>query len=502
MQDDFTAPWWLGLADEPSIMSIERTPARSIQFDSRSVQNGDIFVAIRGEISDGHDYLDEAVSNGAIALVLDQGRSRPDITIPQYEVINSRAALAKISNAFENYPGESLCLIGVTGTNGKSTTSFILNSILTEAGLTTGMMTTIETRVGKRVLDNQTRLTSQEAPDIQSKLASMRSSDCSHVIIEATSIGLDMHRLDGCEFDLAIFTNLTPDHLDYHGDLTSYVEAKALLFSKLKQSGHAVINSADKYAPLFTEVAEAEGAIISGYSLINAANIDMSTSGTVFEYTFTGSSKSEKIQSRLIGNYNLENILAAIRAGEALGISPDFIRSGIEKLPQIPGRMEVVCQEPFTVIVDYAHTEDSVGEVLSTLNRVNLGARKIVVIGCAGERDKDRRTGIGRALAKGANYALLTDEDPRSEDSLQILDEISLAMTQAGKIEEEFFQKIPDRKTAIQKAFELAGEGDIVLIAGKGHESSIEYKNKAIPWSDVDIAIEILNELGVAADSI
>mgnify|MGYP006106705377 FL=1 len=502
MQRDVSAPWWLGLSGEPSATSVEPIPARSIQFDSRKVQKGDVFVAIKGMVADGHDYLDEAVRNGAIALILDQGRSRVDIPIPQYEVRNSRASLAKISTAFENYPGDSLCLVGVTGTNGKSTTSFILNSILGKASLTTGMMTTIETRIGDKVLDNGTRLTSQEAPYIQSKLATMKSSGCSHVIIEATSIGLDMHRLDGCKFDVAIFTNLTSDHLDYHGDLASYVQAKTLLFRKLKENGHAVINGSDEYARVFTEIAAGQGATTSEYNINNVTNIKMSTSGTAFEYTFAGANNSEKIQSRLVGNYNLENMLAAIQTAESLGIKPDFIRSGIEELEQIPGRMEVVCREPFTVIVDYAHTEDSVEEVLGTLDQISHAARKIVIVGCAGERDRDRRTGIGRALAHGANYALLTDEDPRGEDSMQILDEIATAMTQVGKTEGEFFEKIPDRRAAIKRAFELAEEGDIVLIAGKGHESSIEYKSGVIPWSDVDTAIEVLNELGLEADPI
>jgi UDP-N-acetylmuramyl-tripeptide synthetase len=497
VQGDFEAPWWLGLSDEPSVHDVQPVPARSIQFDSRNVQGGDVFVAIRGAISDGHDYLDEAVANGAIALIIDQGRHRPDIKIPQYEVINPRASLAKISAAFENQPGNSLCLIGVTGTNGKSTTSFILNSILERAGLVTGMMTTIETRIGNEILSNSTRLTSQESPEIQSKLALMAARGCSHIIIEATSIGLHSRRLDGCEFDLAIFTNLTPDHLDYHGDIDSYVQAKALLFTKLRHCGDAIINGSDEHSSAFQTTAETREAIVSLYSLADVTNIKMSNSGTVFEYTFFGESKPTQIQSRLIGNYNLENMLAAIRAAEALGIKSEFIRMGIRELSQIPGRMEIVCREPFTVIVDYAHTEDGVSEVLSALDRVNTEARKIVVIGCAGERDKDRRAGIGHAVAEAANFVLLTDEDPRGEDSLEILNEISHSIMRAGKLEGDFFEKIPDRRSAIRRAFEVADEGDIVLIAGKGHESSIEYKNGTIPWSDVDVAVEILSEFNI-----
>jgi UDP-N-acetylmuramoyl-L-alanyl-D-glutamate--2,6-diaminopimelate ligase len=479
------------------VHDVKPIPARSIQFDSRKVQGGDVFVAISGTISDGHDYLDEAVANGAIALIIGQGRHRPDIKIPQYEVINPRVSLAKISAAFENHPGNSLCLIGVTGTNGKSTTSFILNSILEKAGLVTGMMTTIETRIGNEILSNSTRLTSQESPEIQNKLALMAARGCSHIIIEATSIGLHMRRLDGCEFDLAIFTNLTPDHLDYHGDIASYVNAKALLFAKLKRHGDAIINGSDEYSSVFQTTAEAQEAIVSLYNLANVTNIKMSNSGTVFQYTFLGENKPTEIQSRLIGNYNLENILAAIRAAEALGINSEFIRKGIWELPQIPGRMEIVSREPFTVIVDYAHTENGVSEVLSALDLVNSKARKIVVIGCAGERDKDRRAGIGHAVAEAANFVLLTDEDPRSEDSLEILNEISHSIMRAGKLEGDFFEKIPDRRSAIRRAFEVAREGDIVLIAGKGHESSIEYKNATIPWSDVDVAVEILNEFKI-----
>ena len=497
MRGNFEAPWWLGLDDEPSVLDVKFSPARSIQFDSRNVQTGDIFVAIKGANSDGHDYLDEAVTNGAIALVVDQGCRRDDIAIPQYEVINTRKSLAKISAAFENYPGNSLCLIGVTGTNGKSTTSFILNSILEEAGLVTGIMTTIETRIGSEILNNPTRLTSQESPEIQSNLALMASKGCSHVIIEATSIGLHAHRLDGCKFDLGIFTNLTPDHLDYHGDITSYVEAKALLFEKIKQGGHAIINSSAQYSQIFETVADTREATVSRYNLADATNIEMSASGTVFEYSFLNEREPTQIQSNLIGNYNLENTLAAIRASEALGIGSEFIKMGIQQLPQIPGRMEVVSREPFTVIVDYAHTEDGVMEILSTLDRVNSEARKIVVIGCAGERDKDRRTGIGRAVAQAADFVLLTDEDPRGEDPLKILDEIGNSITYAGKIEGDFFEKIPDRRSAIRRAFEVADEGDIVLIAGKGHESSIEYKSGPISWSDVDAAKEILNEFKI-----
>jgi UDP-N-acetylmuramoyl-L-alanyl-D-glutamate--2,6-diaminopimelate ligase len=325
----------------------------------------------------------------------------------------------------------------------------------------------------------------------------MAARGCSHIIIEATSIGLHSRRLDGCEFDLAIFTNLTPDHLDYHGDIDSYVQAKALLFTKLRHCGDAIINGSDEHSSAFQTTAETREAIVSLYSLADVTNIKMSNSGTVFEYTFFGESKPTQIQSRLIGNYNLENMLAAIRAAEALGIKSEFIRMGIRELSQIPGRMEIVCREPFTVIVDYAHTEDGVSEVLSALDRVNTEARKIVVIGCAGERDKDRRAGIGHAVAEAANFVLLTDEDPRGEDSLEILNEISHSIMRAGKLEGDFFEKIPDRRSAIRRAFEVADEGDIVLIAGKGHESSIEYKNGTIPWSDVDVAVEILSEFNI-----
>ena len=492
-------PGWSGQL-EPEFR-IDETLASSIQSissDSRQVSSGTLFIAVQGENYDGHDFVNDAVERGAVGVVISTGRKATSLAVPQIEVSDTRRAVAAISAAFYDHPSRKMKLIGVTGTNGKSSTSIILHSLLMSAGLQAGLMTTIVTKIGRIEKENPTRLTLQEAPEVQRALSEMRESGCTHVILEATSIGLDLGRLDYCEFEGAIFTNLTPDHLDYHLTMSAYREAKGLLFSKIRPSGFAVINGMDAEASFFKSLVEGESVSVIEYSRDELVRLEMSTEGTRFRCQLVGRVQPSTLITNLFGTYNMENLLAAIRACEVLGLDDDSLESGIVSIDKIPGRLDVVLEKPVTVVVDYAHSEDSLRQTLVILREAfdpQSNQQIIVVIGSAGERDPERRYGIARALATDADTIILTDEDPRSEDSGLIIETIAHAVIDAGFKDSDHMLKIPDRRKAIARGLELARQGDILLVSGKGHETSIEYEFGSIAWSDTGVVLEEWNSL-------
>ncbi|MDA0269621.1 MAG: UDP-N-acetylmuramoyl-L-alanyl-D-glutamate--2,6-diaminopimelate ligase [Chloroflexi bacterium] len=476
---------------------------RAVQFDSRDVTPGDLFVCISGERADGHDFASQAVRSGAVALIAEAGRggALQGLGVPVVEVATPRAVMASAAAAHEGYPARSLKMIGVTGTDGKSTTSFLLHAALSACGLKTGLLTTIESKIADRVLPNPTRLTSQEAPVVQRMLAEMLAEGCTHAVVEATSIGLDLHRLDHCALDVAVFTNLTPDHLDFHGDLQKYRAAKGRLFELLdatdrgkKRRGTAVLNRDD---PAWHYMASRTRARVVTYALdddeadVTVEDLMQWPDGSTFALS-TGE-ESLEASIRLPGRFNVANAAAAVTAAAALGLNAMQAAAGIAACEGVPGRMQRIDGAPFTVIVDYAHTADALAKVVETV-RPAVEGRVIVVFGCAGERGMERRTGLGGVAARVVDYAVLTDEDPRSEPSDAIIDDIARAMLAAGAVEGEHFERIPDRRAAIARALNLAQPADLVLLAGKGHESTIEYADGPRPWDDRETARELIAE--------
>lgn len=469
-------------------------PVRAIQFDSRQVEAGDLFVCIPGGHADGHAFARGAVERGAAALVCLAGREAEvgSLGVPVVGVANPRATLAQVSAAHEDYPGKKLTVIGVTGTDGKSTTCFFVLAALEGARLKAGLITTIECRIAGTTTPNPTRLTSQEAPFIQRLLAEMVDAGCTHAVVEATSIGLEQHRLDACEFNAAIFTNLTPDHLDYHGTLDAYRKAKGRLFEMLPAASHgrspgvAVINSDDKAGRYMANRTKAR---VITYSLqdqeadVVTEDVMLWDDGSTFALTADEEDESVECSVRLPGDFNVANAVAAITCATALGLDVGAVAMGVAACAGVPGRMERITGAPFPVVVDYAHTGEALRKAAGTLRDVTNG-RLIAVFGCAGERGKERRTGMGAAAATTVDLAILTDEDPRSEVSEAIIDDIAQAMLAAGAVEGEGFERIPDRRAAIARAFEVAQPGDLVLIAGKGHETTIEYASGAVPFDD------------------
>ena len=483
---------------------------RTVQFDSRAVEPGDLFACIEGQRFDGHDFAVGAARAGAVAIVASAGRgaSLGDASVPVIEVPDTRRALSSIAAAHEGYPARQLTVVGITGTDGKSTTAFLTVAALEGCGIRTGLLSTVESRVAGRTVPNPTRLTTQEAPYVQRLLAEMVEAGCTHAVVEATSHGLALHRLDGCEFDIAVLTNLTPDHLDFHGTFEQYRAAKQRLFAMLGEPSRksaerrikrvAVLNADD---PQWRHFAGATTARTVSYAIddrhadVRAAELMAWPDGS----TFTIHNGEEELEAsvRLPGRFNVANATAAITVAAVLGLPVDGAAAGVASCPGVPGRMERIGGAPCEVVVDYAHTPEAMAQVLGELRPLVEG-RLIVVFGCAGERAHDRRSGLGQAVARLADYAVLTEEDPRSEPPEEIIDQIAAAMIAAGAAEGEAFERVPDRGRAIRRALGLATAGDLVLIAGKGHESSIERADGPQPWDDRAAAREAIAALGAA----
>ncbi|MSQ42301.1 MAG: UDP-N-acetylmuramoyl-L-alanyl-D-glutamate--2,6-diaminopimelate ligase [Dehalococcoidia bacterium] len=476
--------------------------AGAIRHDSREVRPGDVFVCIRGERADGHVFAPAAVSAGAVALVAQAGHEAPlaALGVPVAVVPDTRVALAALAVAHEGYPGRRLTVVGVTGTDGKSTTAAFTLAALEGCGLRAGLLTTVGTCVAGRELPNPTRLTTQEAPYVQHLLAEMVEAGCTHAVVEATSHGLALHRLDGCEFDVAVLTNLSPDHLDFHGSFEAYRAAKARLFAMLDEPTTkpvrrvAVLNADDAHWGAFARATHAE---IATYGLrarsadVRAREIVPWPDGSTFVVTVGDESVEASV--RLPGRFNVANATAAIAVAAVLGLDPQAAAAGVAGCAGVPGRMERIEGAPFAVVVDYAHTPEAMRQVLAALRELVEG-RLIVVFGCAGERARERRSGIGAAVAELADYAVVTEEDPRSEPPEAIAGEIAQALIAGGAAEGERFERVPERRAAIARAIALARPGDLVLLAGKGHESTIERAGGPLPWDERAVARALIAE--------
>jgi len=465
----------------------------SIHYDSRQVRRGSLFVAIRGLARDGHDYIPQAIEAGAVAVVAESGRIPFPLPsqLTLLQVPDSRLALAQISANFYHHPSRRLRLIGVTGTNGKTTTTYLIESIFSQAGHRVGVIGTISYRfAGQEVVAERT---TPESLDLQRILWEMAEQGIDPVVMEVSSHSLELGRVAGCEFDLAIFTNLTHDHLDFHGDLNRYLRAKLRLFSSLGRTQEkvtrkrALINMDD---PLAQQVLQSTSVEAWGYGLvedgqIRASHLEWSRTGMWMQIETPQGPL--KVQSHLMGEHNVYNILAAVGAGLWGGIPPSEIEEGIGKLHRVPGRWErVEAGQGFIVVVDYAHTADALERVLKAARSMCEG-RVIAVFGCGGDRDRTKRPLMGEVAAKYSDYFIITSDNPRSEDPWSIISEIEQGVERAypGKGK---YDKIMDRREAISKAIEIAQEKDLVIVAGKGHESCQILRDRSIPFDDREVA--------------
>ena len=457
----------------------------SIAYDSRRVQRDGLFVALRGEKSDGHDFIGQAIEKGATVIVAERAEKNSRATCVVVE--NTRTTMADLAARFYNFPARKLKLAGVTGTNGKTTTTFLVKHICEKAGMRCGLLGTVRYEIGERVLP--AARTTPESLDLQELLAQIRDAGCKAAAMEVSSHALAQERARDLEFDVAVFTNLTQDHLDYHGTMENYFAAKAKLFGQLarqekKKKPVAIINLDDRYGQkLIGKIDNKTSVVTFGTGLkadFRASNYRMEFGGTSYQLDARG--KSYLVRVPLIGRFNVANSLAALAAANALGIGLREAVLSLAKSPQVPGRLEMVpAKRQFQVFVDYAHTPDALLNVLKTLRELDP-RRLIVVFGCGGNRDREKRPLMGAVADQNADYAIVTSDNPRKEDPDKIIAEIEKGFRGNQ------FEKITDRAAAIGRAIELAQPRDIVLIAGKGHENYQEFADHTVPFEDIQVA--------------
>jgi UDP-N-acetylmuramoyl-L-alanyl-D-glutamate--2,6-diaminopimelate ligase len=496
-----------GSAGEP----IGSLPIHGITFDSRHVRAASVFVAVPGAHSDGHDYVAASAALGAAAAIVE--RPVDGARIPQIVVDDTRLALATVSAWWYGDPSLELGVIGITGTDGKTTTSFLATAVLEAAGISTGLITTAGAKIGAVRTANAEHVTTPEAPELQKTLRAMVEAGNEVAIVETTSHGLALHRVAEIAYDVAVFTNLTHEHLELHGTFEAYRDAKLSLFQRLGEAGPAkstarawpriaIVNADDPAAALFIAAARNGGARIMTYGEtatadVLAAEVDEGRRSTSIKVVTPRGTID--IDLRLAGRFNVLNCLAAVAIGEALDLDPDKTRAALAAVAGVPGRMERVdCGQPFGVIVDYAHSPASLQKVLETLAPMAQagGGGLIAVFGSAGERDTQKRPMMGRVAGDLCRLVVVTDEDPRGEDSATILGEIAVGAESAGRRMGEDLLLIGDRRAAIESAFDRALPGDVVLLAGKGHEQTIIRSDGPMPWDERSEAVRALDRLG------
>jgi UDP-N-acetylmuramoyl-L-alanyl-D-glutamate--2,6-diaminopimelate ligase len=496
----------------------DRLAVRSLTHDSRAVRPGALFVAVPGEHADGHSFVEAAAAAGAVAAIVERPVVAP---IPQLVVDRSRRALATAAGWWYGDPSAELGVIGITGTDGKTTTSFLATAALEAAGIPTGMLGTAALEIGDLREPNPEHATTPEAPRLQAILRAMVTAGDRAAVVETTSHGLALERVAGVRYDVAILTNVTHEHLELHGSWEAYRDAKRSLFERLAAGPEnpvkaspgwprtGIVNANDPSADVFAEATHRAGARLLTYSAnpsrqpgdVSATNIVLDRWGEGLRLWYTAPSGEGSLRSPLNGGFNILNLLAVIALGEAIDLDPTAVRSGLESVKAVPGRMERVdAGQPFQVVVDYAHTPASLGGVLRELSwfakHQPRPGELIAVFGSAGERDTQKRPDMGRIAAERCRLVVLTDEDPRGEDREAILAEIAVGAIAAGKRRGRDLLLIPDRRAAIREALRQARPGDFVLLAGKGHEATILYADRAEPWDERAEALAALAELG------
>ena len=480
----------------------ENIEITALAYDSRRIAPDGLFIAVPGTHTDGRRFLADAALHGAVAA-LGPKTETSNLPLPYIEVGDVHIALANLACSFYGYPARQLCTIGVTGTDGKTTTSNLISTLLDMGGKRSGLMTTANFKMCGQEWENATRQSTLEALEIQELLRRMLDAGVTHAVIEATSHGLELQRVHGCAFDVAVVTNITHEHLDFHKTPENYRRAKARLFEMLAPARDkglgiqpiAILNRDDSSYEVLKPYCRVP---ILDYGFdqsaaVRAVDVQLHAYSTRFRAILPG--VEIDIETRLVGRFNVSNCLAAVAAAYSLGVQPADIARGLAGVTGVTGRMERIDEgQPFTVIVDYAHTPDSLEKVLSILRPLTAG-KLIVVFGSAGERDLQKRPSMGQIAAQKANFFVITDEDPREEDREQILRDIAKGARSAGKREGYDFLCIADRQRAIATAFAHAQPGDTVLLAGKGHEQSIIIGKEKISWDDRRVAREQLRLL-------
>lgn len=472
---------------------LRESTVTGVTHDSRAVARGYVFVAVPGQRTDGTTFAADAVKRGAVAVVAerDPGLGRD---VPWLPTSSARLVLPELAAAFYRHPSRDLMLVGVTGTNGKTTITYLLASVFDAAGLPAGRLGTVTFRVGPLPTDERDAShTTPEAPDVQRLLREMVDRGCRSCAMEVSSHALALHRADHLQFRAAIFTNLTRDHLDFHGDMAHYFAAKRRLFEMLPDGAPAIVNIDD---PSGAELARSLPRVVT-YGIdkradVRPARLELTLEGVAFDAETPHGTLS--IRSSLVGRPNVYNILATVAAATALGLPADAIERGVTALDRVPGRFEIVSStaDDVRVIVDYAHTDDALKHLLETTRALTSG-RLVAVFGCGGDRDRSKRPLMGAVAARLSDLVVLTSDNPRSEDPTRIIEDVirGLAPTpQPGAPERPRTAVVrqPDRKLAIEVAIRTAGPGDVVVIAGKGHEKYQLVRDRTIPFDDVDVA--------------
>ena len=470
------------LASEPAIAGVA--------YDSRRAARGHVFVALRGQRADGALYARQAIERGAVCVVSEQDPP-PDLAARWVGVTDGRLALALLSDRFHGHPSGAMQVIGITGTNGKTTTAHLVASVFDAAGRPSGLLGTVGYRIGSEL--RAATHTTPEAPDLQAMLREMADRGCRACAMEVSSHALALRRVDGMAFAAAIFTNLTRDHLDFHGDMESYFLAKRRLFEMLPADAPALVNADDPRASALLEVCGR--AVTYGVNRpadVTPGPVAFSLDGLAFEVRTPRGPLH--VRSPLVGRPNVYNILAAVAAGAALDLPSDAIERGIAALRGVPGRFEVVSAagDGVTVVVDYAHTDDALRNVLETARPLTKG-RLIAVFGCGGDRDRTKRPLMGAVAGRLSDLVILTSDNPRSEDPARIMEEIQRGITpdtRRGSAQPVLV--LVDRRAAIARAVELSRPGDVIVIAGKGHETYQIVGDRVLPFDDVAVAREAL----------
>ena len=474
---------------------------KGVAYDSRKVSPGSLFVALKGQHADGLQFVPQALARGAMAVV-SEAEPPADLKVPWIVVPDARRALAALAGAFFAHPSREMAVVGITGTNGKTTSAYLIGALFETAGTKCGILGTVVYRIGEQ--EREAARTTPEAPDVQLLLREMVDAGCGACAMEVSSHALALHRVDGTRFAAAVFTNLTRDHLDFHGDMETYFLAKRRLFELLPDDGVAIINADD-----------ARGAALSGfgrrtvtYGIDHAADVKaVEVSFSLGGLAFTADTPAGRVhvRSRLVGRPNVYNALATVATGVGLGLAPEIIERALAGVAGVPGRFQVVSDsgDDFTVVVDYAHTDDALKNLLETARP--LATRQLItVFGCGGDRDRTKRPLMGAVAARLSDVVVVTSDNPRSEEPAAIIEEVKLGIVspadrarpaeparngqRTGQARGPQLLAIVDRRAAIERAVDAAGAGDVVLIAGKGHEKYQQVGDKALPFDDVEVA--------------
>jgi UDP-N-acetylmuramoyl-L-alanyl-D-glutamate--2,6-diaminopimelate ligase len=477
---------------------------RGLEYDSRRVEPGDVFVAMHGETSDGNRFIDKAIAAGAVAVVTDSTEEKPRPDVAWAQVPHGRRALARLSANFYKRPAERLAVTGITGTNGKSTTAFLVESILQAAEKKCALVGTIEYHVAEKVLPAPH--TTPEALDLNQILAEAIGVGATEAVMEVSSHALAQQRVYAIPFDVAIFTNLTRDHLDYHHTMEEYFSAKKILFAGCgtEPPRAAVLNQDDEWGRKLAEFSRKRSQETWTYGLMqgdfHAEKVSITSVGTRFDLVMPR--ETVPLFSPLLGKVNVLNILAASAAGFARGCTAEAIAKGVAALSRVPGRFERVdCGQPFTVVVDYAHTDDALRNLTALarefVQQAGQHARVITVFGCGGDRDRAKRPLMGEAAGRGSDFVVLTSDNPRSEEPLAIMNDALVGLQRSGVK----YKMEPDRRAAIRIAVKEAAPGDILLLAGKGHEKVQITREGSSPFNDVEVARDVLREYGYECEA-